>query len=104
MYPSTIRTLAEAAYPPLDGSLMFLVTFGSVTIRILGHALLSLLAGACVRVQVCVCKCGWVCDLPNLGTLRLCGSEPCEAAAVSGDTVARALSDAHRVSKAGELA
>ena len=56
MYPSTIRTLAEAAYPPLDGSLMFLVTFGSVTIRILGHALLSLLAG----VHVCVCKCGWV--------------------------------------------
>ena len=55
MYPSTIRTLAEAAYyPPLDGSLMFLVTFGSVTIRILGHALLSLLAG----VHVCVCKCG----------------------------------------------
>ena len=38
-------------------------------------------------------------DLPNLGTLRLCCSEPCEAAAVSGDTVACALSDAHRVSK-----
>ena len=56
MYPSIIRTLAEAAYPPLDGSLMFLVTFGSVTIRILGHALLSLLAG--VHVHVCVCKCG----------------------------------------------
>ena len=79
---------------------MFLVTFGSVTIRILGHALLSLLAG----VHVCVCKYGWWCDLPNLGTLRLCGSEPCEATAVSGDTVACALSDAHRVSKAGELA
>ena len=40
------------AFGPLDGSLMFLVTFGSVTIRILGHALLSLLAGVHVYVHV----------------------------------------------------
>ena len=55
MYPSTIRTLAEAAYPPLDGSLMFLVTFGSVTIRILGHALLSICTFIYARVEYGIC-------------------------------------------------